>query len=187
MNDMARGDKGVYNQQQQQAYANANRAAQQGFANQQAAFGQAYGGYTGELANPGYTGAEKQAMRQATSGSLAGAFGAARDRELGAAARTGNAAGLNATEEELARAQGRENAQALGTLEGQFGQARIQGSQNALAGLGGLYGASTNATDSAMRNAGGLVDTQSRVAMQPGFWSRLLASGLGAAAALPKG
>lgn len=177
---MARGDKKIYNQQQQQAFANATRALQQDNANQQTAYGQAYGGYAGELAAPGFSDAEKQAMRQAVTGSLAGAFGAARNRLLDHAARTGNNAGLNFTEEELARDQGRQNAQDLGALEGEFGQARIQGAQNALAGLGGLYGTSSNAAANAMNNASNLVGTQGRVAMQPGFWSRLLAGGLAA-------
>lgn len=175
---MARGDKGTYNTQEQQSFANANQAAQQGFANQQAAYGQAMGGYQSELANPGYTAAEQQAMRQATSGSLAGAFGAARARAQNAAARTQNTAGLGAVEEQLALQQGRQNAQALGALDQQLGQARIQGQQNALAGLGGLYGTSTNATDAAMANAGNLVGTQGKVAITPGFWGNVLQSAL---------
>ncbi len=177
---MARGDKATYNQQQQQAYGNANQAAQQGYENQQQSFGTDYGGYSNELQNPGYTDAEKQAMRQATTGSLAGAFGAARTRLQNQAARTGNTAGENATEEQLALQQGRENAQALGSLEGDFAKERIQGEQNALAGLGQLYGTSTSATDAAMNNAANLVGTQSKVAMQPGFWSQMLAAGIGA-------
>jgi hypothetical protein len=184
---MARGDRGTYNQQQQQAYANANQAAQQGYRNQQQAYGADYGGYSGELAHPGYTAAEQQAMRQATAGSLAGAFGAARQRLSDQAARTGNTAGENATEEQLGLEQGRQNAEAMGALQGQFGQARIQGTQNALSGLGGLYGTSTNATDSAMNNAANLVNTQGHMALQPGFWSSLLAGGLGAAGRMAGG
>jgi hypothetical protein len=184
---MARGDKGTYNQQQKQAYANANQAAQQGYQNQQQAYGSAYGGYSGELANPGYSAAEKQAMTQATAGSLAGAFGAARQRLQDQAARTDNTAGENATEEQLGLEQARQNAEAMGGLQGQFGQARIQGTQNALAGMGGLYGTSTAATDAAMNNAANLVNTQGRVALQPGFWSSLLAGGLGAAGRMAGG
>ncbi|MGH9482555.1 MAG: hypothetical protein ACRD1L_10755 [Terriglobales bacterium] len=178
---MARGDKGVYNQQQQQAFNQASQAANQGYANQQAAYGQAYGGYGSELAAPGYTDAEKRAMTQATSGSLAGAFGAARARLQNQAARTGNAAGQNATEEELAIQQGQQNAQALGGLQQAFGQARIQGLQNAAAGMGGLYGTSTSAATAGMANQANLVGTQGRMAMQPGFWGSLIAGGLGAA------
>ncbi|HUX68031.1 MAG TPA: hypothetical protein VMV31_11150 [Terriglobales bacterium] len=178
---MARGDKGTYNQQEQQSWANSNQAAQQGYANQQQSYGSAYGGYQGELANPGFTPAEEQAMTQATSGSLAGAFGAARTRLQDHAARTGNTAGENATEEQLAREQGQQNAQALGNLQQAFGKARIQGQQNALQGLGSLYGTSTNATDAAMNSGANLVGTQGRMAMQPGFWGSVLAGGLGAA------
>ncbi|HVA62755.1 MAG TPA: hypothetical protein VNF74_03440 [Terriglobales bacterium] len=181
---MARGDKGTYNQQEQQSWANSNQAAQQGYANQQQSYGSAYGGYQGELANPGYTAAEQQAMTQATTGSLAGAFDAARQRLQNQAARTGNTAGENATEEQLARQQGQQNAQDMGTLQQQFGQARIQGQQNALQGLGGLYGSSTNATDAAISGGANLVGTQGRIAMQPGFWGSVLAGGLGTAGRL---
>ncbi|MGH9484547.1 MAG: hypothetical protein ACRD1F_05785, partial [Terriglobales bacterium] len=113
---MARGDKATYNQQQQQAYGNANQAAQQAFANQNASFTPAEAGYQSELASPGYTAAEKQAMTQADLGSLAGAFGAAAARERDRAAATGNTAGMNATEEELGRQQGQQQAQAMGSL-----------------------------------------------------------------------
>lgn len=175
---MARGDKKTYNQQEQQAFANANQAAQQGYANQQAAFGPAYQGYAAELSNPGYTPEEEQAMRQATAGSLAGAFGAAATRLRNQASRTGNTAGENATEEQLGREQGQQAAQAEGALEGQFGQARIQGMQNAAAGMGDLYRDASSAAASGLGAANGLVGTQSRVALQPGFWSQVLQGAL---------
>lgn len=176
---MARGDKRIYNQQEQQAYANANQAAQQDMANQNASFGPALGGYQSELASPGYSTDEKQAMTQAELGSLAGAFGAAAARERDRAARTGNTAGMNATEEQLARAQGQQQAQAMGSLAQGFGNARIQGTQNALGGLSRLYGTSTDATNGALNNVSHLVGTQGQVADNPGFWSRVLRGGLG--------
>lgn len=179
---MARGDKSVYNQQEQQAYNQASQAANQGYANQQASYNQAFGGYSGELASPGYTAAEKQAMTQAETGSLAGAFGAAKARLQNQAARTGNAAGENATEEQLGIEQGQQNAQALGSLQQAFGQARIQGTQNALQGMGNLYNTSTSAANAGMADQANLVGTQSRVAMQPGFWGSFLAGALGGAA-----
>lgn len=176
---MARGDKRIYNQQEQQAYANANQAAQQDMANQNASFGPVLGGYESELASPGYSAGEKRAMTQAELGSLAGAFGAAAARERDRAARTGNTAGMNATEEQLARAQGQQQAQAMGSLAQGFGNARIQGTQNALGGLGRLYDASTSAANGAMGNVSRLVGTQGQVADTPGFWSRVLRGGLG--------
>ncbi|MGH9477800.1 MAG: hypothetical protein ACRD1A_01085, partial [Terriglobales bacterium] len=121
-------------------------------------------------------------MQQAATGSLAGAFGAARARLENQASRTGNAAGVNATEEQLGREQGQQSAQALGKLQQQIGQARIQGTQNALAGMTGLYGQSGQQTDAAMNTGANLVGTQGRVAMQPGFWSSLLTGALGAGA-----
>lgn len=177
---MARGDKAIYNQQQQQAFGQASKAAQQGYGNQQQLYSSLTPMLASEYANPGYSDAEKQAMTQATTGSLAGAFGAARDRLLNSAARTGNSAGQNAAEEQLGLEQGRQNAQALGSLQGEFGRARIQGQQNAMAGLGSLYGATTQGLDSAMNTGANLVNTQGRVATTPGFWSLVLQHGLNA-------
>ncbi|MGH9487065.1 MAG: hypothetical protein ACRD04_05680 [Terriglobales bacterium] len=178
---MARGDKGTYNQQEQQAFSQAAQAAQQGATNQNAAFGAAYPGYLTELANPGYSPGEQQSMTQAELGSLAGAFGAARAREQGAAARTGNTAGMNATEEELARQQGQQQAQAMGSLAQAFGNAGIAGTQNALRGLGSLYGQSTSAANAGMGGESRDVASQGQVASKPGFWSSVLSGGLRAA------
>ena len=175
---MARGDKGTYNQQEQQAFGQAQQAARQGYQQQQQAFAPAYQGYINEDQNPGYTAGEQQAMRQATAGSLAGAFGAARTRLLDHQARTGNTAGVNATEEELARQQGQQDAQAQGALEKEFGQARISGQEDAARGLAGLYGAATSAANSGMGNSTGLVAQQGAMARQPGFWSRMVGGGL---------
>ncbi len=177
---MARGDKATYNQQQQQAFGQSQGATQQDLGNQQALYGSVAPMLQSEYANPGYSDAEKQAMTQATSGSLAGAFGAARQRLLGQAARTGNAAGDIAAEEQLGREQGQQNAQALGALQQQFGNSRIQGQQNAMSGLGNLYGTTTQGLDSAMNTGANLVGTQARVATTPGFWSQVLAHGINA-------
>lgn len=175
---MARGDKKTYNQQQQQSYGQASDVASQASQNQQALLGSAMPGYRAELASPGYTPAEQQAITQATEGSLAGAFGAARSRMADTAARTGNPAGYVAGEEELAREQGQQNAQALGGLEEAFGQARIQGEQNALQGLSGLYGETNPQISSGLGAQSSLVGTQGRVATQPGFWSRVASNWL---------
>ncbi|HXE30747.1 MAG TPA: hypothetical protein VN515_02975 [Terriglobales bacterium] len=177
---MARGDKSTYNQQQQQAFGQSQQAAQRGYQNQQNLYSTLTPMYQAEYDNPGYSDAEKQAMTQAATGSLAGAFGAARDRLQNQAARTGNSAGENATEEELGMQQGRANSQALGSLEGQFGNARIQGQQNAMGGLSNLYGSTTQGLDSAMNTGANLVGTQARVATTPGFWSQVLQHGLNA-------
>lgn len=173
---MARGDKGTYNQQQQAAYGQASGVAKAGAGQSAAAFDPALAGYQGELANPGYTPAEQQAMTQATAGSLAGAFGAARNEATDAAGRTGNWAGYGSTEEELAQEQARENAQAMGGLQQAFGQARIQGEQNALGGLSSLYGQANRETASGLGAESSLVGTQGRVATQPSFLDRLLGS-----------
>lgn len=170
---MARGDKSTYNQQQQQAFGQSQGIAGQDFQNQQNLYSSLAPAYENELNNPGYTDAEKQAMRQATAGSLAGAFGAARQRLMNQAARTGNSAGVNATEEELGREQAQQNAQAMGGLEGAFGNARMQNQNQALAGLGNLYGSTTSGLDSALNNDANLVNTQGRVATTPGFWSQI--------------
>jgi hypothetical protein len=175
---VARGDKATYNQQQQQAFGQAQQAAKQGYQNQQNLYGSVAPMYQAEYNDPGYSDAEKQAMTQATTGSLAGAFGAARRRLQNQAARTGNTAGANAAEEELGLEQGRQNAQALGSLQGQFGNARISGQQNAMSGLGNLYGATTQGLDAAMNNGANLVATQGRVATTPGFWAQVLQHGL---------
>jgi hypothetical protein len=177
---MGRGDKAVYNQQQQQAFGQSRQAAGQDFQNQQNLYGAVAPMYQAEFDDPGYSDGEKQAITQATSGSLAGAFGAARDRLRNAAARTGNAAGENATEEQLGLEQGRQNAQALGALQGQFANARIQGQQNAMGGLSNLYGTTTQGLDSAMNTGANLVGTQGRVADTPGFWAQVLQHGLNA-------
>ncbi|MGH9475428.1 MAG: hypothetical protein ACRD1C_03745 [Terriglobales bacterium] len=171
---MARGDKGTYNQQEQQAFANANTAAQQGQANENAAFTPAMTGYEGELANPGYTAEEQQAMTQAEQGSLAGAFGAARTRENNAASRTGNTAGVNDTNEELAREQGQQEAQAEGSLQQAFGNARIAGTNTALGGMSNLYRGATSAANGGLSSSNSLVGTQGRVATTPGFWGKVM-------------
>jgi hypothetical protein len=157
------------NNQKNQVYNQSQQQAQQGAKNYQQSYDTASGGYGGELADPGYTDAEKQGMTQATTGSLAGAFGAARDRLQAGAARTGNTAGTNATEEQLALQQGRQNAQALGELQGQFADKRIQGQQNALAGEAGLAGQAGNYANENEANAG-------KMATTPGFWGRVLGS-----------
>ncbi|MGH9468264.1 MAG: hypothetical protein ACRD1Y_13005 [Terriglobales bacterium] len=171
---MARGDTKTYNQQEQSAFGSASNAAATGAANQAASFGPALTGYQSEYTNPGYSAAEKQAMRQAETGSLAGAFGAAAARERDAAARTGNTAGMNATEEELARQQGQQTAQAQGSLAQAFGNARISGQQNALAGESNLYGQATRATQGGLSAANQDVAQQGAMARTPGFWSSFL-------------
>lgn len=158
----------------------AQNAALLGYGNQQQSYNSANRGYQQELASPGFTPAEQQGITQATTGSLAGAFGAAQQRLNDQAARTGNTAGVNATEEELAREQARQNAQALGGLQEQFGLARIQGTQNALGGESGLANSQANAANQAQRNALSGATT-------PGFWSRVGQSalaGLGSAIGL---
>lgn len=183
---MARGDKGTYNQQEQQAFNNSNAAAQQAAANQNATFDPALAGYESEYNNPGYTASEKQQMTQAESGSLAGAFNAAVARERDRAARTGNTAGMNATEEELGREQGQQQAQAMGSLQQAFGNARISGQQNALAGESGLYRDATAANSGAMNSSDSLVGTQGRLVddennTNGNFWGKVISGGLGAA------
>ena len=175
---MGRGDKATYNQQQQQAFGQAQKTGGQDFQNQQDVYSSLVPMYQNEYANPGYAPDEQRAMTQAATGSLAGAFGAARQRLANQAARTGNSAGENATEEQLGLEQGRQNAQALGSLAGQFGNARIQGQQNAMSGLGNIYGATTQGLDSAMNSGANLVNTQGRVATTPGFWAQVLQHGL---------
>jgi hypothetical protein len=171
---MSNGQKNAVFQQSQSQ-------AGQAWNNYQNSYNDANQGYQSELASPGYTAAEKQAMTQATSGSLAGAFGAAQQRLQDQAARTGNSAGVDSTEEQLAMQQGRQNAQALGALQGQFANARIQGTQNALGGENSLANSSGNQSNQALANAG-------RMATTPGFWSRVLQSGLqGAASGLGRG
>lgn len=177
---MARGDKKIYEQQQQQQLAQDNQIAQQAAKNQQSVWSQVTPMYEQEYAAPGYSDSEKQAIRQATAGSLAGAFGAARTRLQNHAAATGNSAGVNATEEELAREQGRENSQAMGGLEQQFGQARIAGQQDAMHGLSNLYGETSQPLSIGVGGANSLVGDQARLAGQPGFWSQVAQRGLGA-------
>lgn len=170
---MARGDRNLYQQQQQASYQQAQNLAQQAAQNQQQLYGTVLPMYQQEYQQAGYTPQEQQAIRQATSGALAGAMGAARTRLLNQAARSGNAAGVIPAEEELGRQQGQLNAQALGGLEQQFGQARIAGQRSALSGLEGLYSASNQPLAIGMGTQANLIGDQARLAAQPSFWSQV--------------
>lgn len=176
---MARGDKNIYQQQQQAAYKQAQSLAQQAAQNQQNLLGAVTPMYEQEYQQPGYSPQEQQAMRQATGGALAGAMGAARSRLLAQAARTGNAAGVIPAEEQLAREQGEMNSQALGNLEQAFGNARIAGQQAAMRGLSGLYSASSQPLDIGMGAESSLIGDQARLAAQPSFWSQVAGRALG--------
>ncbi|MGH9541496.1 MAG: hypothetical protein ACRD2H_06405 [Terriglobales bacterium] len=176
---MARGDKNLYQQQQQAAYAQAQNLAQQSAKNQQNLLGTVAPMYEQEYQNPGYTPSEQQAIRQAASGALAGAMGAARARLLGQAARTGNAAGIIPAEEELARQQGQLNSQDLGALEQGFGNARMAGQQAAMSGLRGLYADTSQPLGIGMGAESNLVGDQARLAAQPSFWSQVAGRTLG--------
>lgn len=180
---MARGDKPTYNSEQQSAFQNAQQETRQGQANSAAAFAPALQGYQSLLANPGYSPAQQQAMTQAVTGSLAGAFGNAATHATNAAARTGNMAGYNATEEQLGREQAQQNAEAMGGLQQAFANDAQAQQQAALRGLSSLYGSSNPQISSGLGAQSSLVGTQGRVAITPNPLTQGLLGRLGSAGA----
>ena len=190
---MGRGDKTIYQQQEAQQLGLDQGLVNQAEQQRANLYNQLLPQDEAAYANAGYTPQEQQAMRQALSGSLAGAFGAARGRLLNHAAATGNAAGVNSTEEELAREQSRQDAQGEGSLEQGFAQARIAGQNNALRNLQQLYGMAGQPLGVGVDGASSLIGDQARLAAEPGFWERVLqgvvqggmasATGMGASAA----
>lgn len=184
---MARGDKNLYQQQQQSALNQAQGLSRQAAQNQQQLYASLTPMLEQEYQQPGYTPAEQQGIRQATSGALAGAFGAARARLLNHAAQTGNAAGVIPAEEEMARQQAQQNSQALGGLEEQFGNARIAGQQNAMRGLQSLYSSTSQPLGIGMNAQTGLIGDQARLAAQPSFWSQVAGRTLGGLSGLLTG
>lgn len=155
--------------QKNAVYNTASNAAARQNANSQNSYNSANTAYNTELATPGYTAQEKQAMKQGAIGSLAAASNAAANNIRNRAGMTGNAAGGLAAQQNIARTAGQQQSEALGGLESQFADTRIKGMQNAAAGEAGLSGQQGNLASENNKTAGQMATT-------PGFWQRLALS-----------
>lgn len=96
--------------------------------------------YQSILANPGYSSADKSAMRLSTLGGLGASFDSASDAASNRLARTRNSAGFGETLDELARERGRQTSTAEAGLESKFADTALSERDKALSGISNLYG-----------------------------------------------
>lgn len=99
--------------------------------------------YRSIVANPGYSAADKSAMRLSTLGGLGASFGSAADSAENRTARTRNSAGFGETLDELARERGRQTSTAEAGLESKFADTALSERDRALSGMSNLYGVDT--------------------------------------------
>ena len=121
---------------------------------------------TGQLANPGYTNAQKTSTTGATEGGIGAAFGSANEGAANTAARTNNAAGLTSQQDALARQRMITSGNLSAQNEETFANDAQKQTQEAQAGLGNLYGQSLSAGNQALGTAAGAS------AAAPSFWDQ---------------
>lgn len=163
---------------------------------------------SGIAANPGYTPAEQQQMKLATTNPIAGAYGAARGEMANHVAQTGNEAGFGATLSKLKQAQATDTSTGLAGLSQKEGDARRADTQSATQmsmAIPGMYSQQqqnetqnlnafqfpvTSQFQNYATNLQGQlsalgIDSSNMAqlnqqAMQPGFWEKLALAGVGA-------
>ena len=125
--------------------------------------------YQGQLANPGYTPAQQNAITQNSLGGIGAAFGAANQNATNTAARTGNAADLTSQQDALAR----ERMQTVGSQEAanqtNFATDAQKQQQAAQSGLQGIFGTSQGGANSTLSTLSGNANSP----QNKGFWDTL--------------
>jgi hypothetical protein len=135
-------------------------------ANANSAFNTVMPGYESILSNPGYTGAQKDAITNATEGGIGAAFGAANQSATNTAARTGNAAGLTSQQDALARQRMITSGNAASQNQTNFANDAQKQQMQALGGIGQLYGENLGGANSTLGTLGKNAET-------PGFWDQM--------------
>ena len=132
--------------------------------------------YQAQLANPGYTPAQQNAITQNSLGGIGAAFGAANQNATNTAARTGNAADLTSQQDALAR----ERMQAVGSQEAQnqntFTNAARADRNAAQGGLSGIFRTSQGGANSTL----GTLSGNANAGNNKSFWDQLTSGVLGA-------
>lgn len=170
---MGRGDKQIYDQQQQAQLAQNNGLYQQALQDRQQTGSLLSSNLQDILANPGYSDADKQSILGSTQSALGGAFGDAQQQIADRAARTGNSAGYLAAEEALGQQKARSMSEAAGNLTTQFANTALNQRALALSGLQNLHNSDTPLINDAVDSNTNLIGDQGRLAGIPGFGSQL--------------
>lgn len=170
---MGRGDKQIYDQQQQAQLGQNNDLYQQAMQDRQQTGSILSSNLQDILANPGYSAADKQSMLGSTESALGGAYGDAQQQIADRAARTGNSAGFLSAEEALGQQKARNMSQAANNLTTQFANTALNQRALALSGLQNMYNSDTPLIGDAVGSNTNLIGDQGRLAGIPGFGSQL--------------